>query len=79
VASNEDVLLAIGELKGEVSGIKTMQKSQGDMITRIDDRVHKNSVDGAKAGAKYGAAASVFVSVGVTMLTESIKNAVKNG
>jgi hypothetical protein len=69
--SDEKILIMLGEIKGELTGVN---KRLGK-LDKMDDRLRKVEIDAAKTGAVSGG----FVAVGVTLLVEAIRQSFKQG
>lgn len=72
---SDEIIRALGRIEGQLEGIKTVQVEQGTTIRSIDGRVRnvetKAAVNGAVSGGLMG--------IGVSILVNSIREAMKAG
>ena len=73
MADQEDVMFMLGEIKGQLDGVKTSVDKQGKSLINIDKRMR--TVE--RTSAVHGALGGGVVGVGIALLSESIKAAFK--
>jgi len=69
MADQEEIMLMLGEIRGELKGMN----KKLDSIDGLDERLRQNEIKASKNGAVSGGA----MSVGIAILVEGVKHAFK--
>jgi len=69
MADQEDIMLMLGEIRGELKGMN----KKLDSIDGIDERLRQNEVK----ASKNGAAAGGFMGIGIAIISEGVRHAFK--
>lgn len=69
----DEIMRALGNIEGQLEGIKGQQTAQGKKLDKIDDRMRKVELKSAINGGITGSIAGIGVSLIVASLKEVIK------
>ena len=73
--NNNEIAMILGEIRGDLRGIKTAQNKQHETLTVIDDRLRTVEAKATRNGLVAGGAAGV----GFAILAESVKSIFTHG
>ncbi|MBI3771426.1 MAG: hypothetical protein HY272_01785 [Gammaproteobacteria bacterium] len=74
MSGNDQVMLMLGEIKGELTGIRSAVDKQGVKIDGIDDRLRNVETQAARNGMVAGGVSGL----GIMLIAEAVKAAVFN-
>jgi len=76
MSSDPALMLMMGEIRGELKGIRDSQTRQDEKLDTIDGRLRKVEIKAALNGAVTGSISGGIVGLGIFLIKESAKNIV---